>query len=79
MKTPIQELIEKLEDAKKTVSSLSELKGINKAVFIAEKQIEKEKEVFEKIWFDSTAQFGNEAEMTYKKLFSDYYHQTFTD
>lgn len=43
--TPMQELIKEIDDAKKTVSSLSELKGINKVLFLAEHKLEKEKEL----------------------------------
>jgi hypothetical protein len=38
---------------------------------------EMHKEEIKKTWFDSTIQFDNSAEMTYKKSFEDYYEETF--
>ena len=39
--------------------------------------IELEKQQIEKTWFDSTMQFDNAAEMTYKKSFEQYYTETY--
>lgn len=36
-----------------------------------------EKQQIEKTWFDSTMQFDNAAEMTYKKSFEQYYSDTY--
>jgi hypothetical protein len=36
-----------------------------------------EKEHHEQTWLDSTAQFDNAAEMTYRKEFEQYYNETF--
>jgi len=44
---------------------------------IFEQAKEMEKEQHSRTWFDSTAQFDNSAEMTYKKDFKDYYNETF--
>ena len=41
------------------------------------KYLEKEKEQHKETWFRSTAQFDNAAEMTYKKLFNEYYQETY--
>ena len=38
---------------------------------------EMEKEGHKQTWLDSTAQFDNAAEMTYKKDFEKYYNETF--
>ena len=38
---------------------------------------EMEKEQHKQTWLDSTAQFDNAAEMTYKKDFEQYYNGTF--
>ena len=37
---------------------------------------EMEKEQHKQTWFDSTAQFDNAAQMTYKKDFEQYYNET---
>lgn len=39
--------------------------------------LELEKEQHKETWFDSTAQFDNAAEMTYKKSFEQYYNETY--
>jgi hypothetical protein len=39
--------------------------------------LELEKQQHKKTWFDSTAQFDNAAEMTYKKEFEQYYSETY--
>ena len=44
---------------------------------IVNKAKQMEKEQHKKIWIDSTAQFDNAAEMTYKKEFETYYNETF--
>ena len=38
---------------------------------------EMEKQQIKNAWFDSTIQFDNSAEMTYKKDFEQYYNETF--
>ena len=38
---------------------------------------EMEKQQMKDAWFDSTMQFDNAAEMNNKKLFDDYYDETF--
>jgi hypothetical protein len=38
---------------------------------------EMEKQQHQKTWLDSTAQFDNSAEMTYRKEFEQYYNETF--
>ena len=42
-----------------------------------DKAREIEKEQHKNTWFDSTAQFDNAAEMTYKKTFEHYYNQKY--
>ena len=44
---------------------------------LVEKYLKKEKEQNKETWFRSTAQFDNAAEMTYKKLFDEYYQETY--
>ena len=44
---------------------------------LEEKYLKKEKEQNKETWFRSTAQFDNAAEMTYKKLFNEYYQETY--
>jgi hypothetical protein len=36
-----------------------------------------EEEQHQKTWFESTTQFDNAAEMTYRKEFKQYYNETF--
>ncbi len=38
---------------------------------------EMEEEQHQKTWFESTTQFDNSAEMTYRKEFEQYYNETF--
>jgi hypothetical protein len=38
---------------------------------------EMEKKQHKKTWFDSTSQFDNAAEMTFKKDFDDHYNETY--
>jgi hypothetical protein len=38
---------------------------------------EMEKEQHKKTWLDSTSQFDNAAEMTFKKDFDDHYNETY--
>ena len=38
---------------------------------------EMEKQQHKNTWFDSTAQFDNSAEMTYKKTFEQYYNEEY--
>jgi hypothetical protein len=38
---------------------------------------EMEKQQHQKTWFESTTQFDNSAEMTYRKEFEQYYNETF--
>jgi hypothetical protein len=38
-----------------------------------------EEEQHQETWFDSTKQFDNSAEMTYKKEFKQYYKETFNN
>jgi hypothetical protein len=49
--------------------------------FLLDEDFEKakamEKEQHKETWFDSTKQFDNAAEMTYKKEFEQYYNETF--
>jgi hypothetical protein len=44
---------------------------------ILEKAKEMEEEQHQETWFESTKQFDNSAEMTYKKEFKQYYKETF--
>jgi hypothetical protein len=51
--------------------------GLETAILLTEQQLWKEKEQHKQTWLDSTAQFDNAAEMTYKKDFEQYYNETF--
>ena len=44
---------------------------------VFEQAKEMEKQQIKNAWFDSTIQFDNTAEMTYKKDFEQYYNETF--
>ena len=44
---------------------------------VFEQAKEMEKQQIKNAWFDSTIQFDNSAEMTYKKDFEQYYNETF--
>jgi hypothetical protein len=55
----------------------AELKLGTKMVVNWDMYIEMHKQEMEKIWFDSTLQFDNSAEMTHKKSFEQYYQETF--
>lgn len=44
---------------------------------IFDKAKEMEKQQHKDTWFESTSQFDNAAEMTYKKEFEQYYNETF--
>jgi hypothetical protein len=66
MKTAVEWLIDKL--------------GIEGIIWLQEEfeqAKEMEKEQHKQTWLDSTAQFDNAAEMTYKKDFEQYYNETF--
>lgn len=45
--------------------------------YVIEQSKEMEKKQHYETWFESTAQFSNEAEMLYKKDFEQYYNETF--
>ena len=70
MKTAMQEMIDWVEEK---FNNPHQTETFKKATEL----LDKEKKQIEKTWFDSTAQFDNAAEMTYKKLFEDYYNQTY--
>jgi hypothetical protein len=46
---------------------------------VIDKAKEMQKEQHKKTWLDSTSQFDNAAEMTFKKDFDDYYSETYGD
>jgi hypothetical protein len=79
MQTSIEWLIESIKSLDKSL--------LNKIISIDEYDInlkwviqqakEMHKQEMEKTWFDSTLQFDNSAEMSDKKLFEDYYQETF--
>jgi hypothetical protein len=80
MKTTMQELIEELRSLAFTELHL----GTGDIVLtqghideLEEKYLKKEKELLKETWFRSTAQFDNAAQMTYKKLFEEYYNETY--
>ena len=64
MKTAVEKLI-------------SEIKGYPSDCEIFQEALETEKQQHYKTWFDSTSQFDNSAEMTYKKSFEEYYAETY--
>jgi hypothetical protein len=61
--TVVEWLFNKMLTEKHTISEWND---------ICEEAKEMEKEQHQETWFDSTAQFDNSAEMTYKKLFEEY-------
>ena len=80
MKTPMEELIEELRSLAFTECHI----GTGDIVLsqghideLEEKYLKKEKEQNKETWFRSTAQFDNAAEITYKKLFDEYYQETY--
>ena len=80
MKTAMQELIDELRSLAFTECHI----GTGDIVLsqghideLEEKYLKKEKEQNKETWFRSTAQFDNAAEMTYKKLFDEYYQETY--
>ena len=80
MKTAMQELIDELRSLAFTECHI----GTGDIVLsqghideLEEKYLKKEKEQNKETWFRSTAQFDNAAEMTYKKLFNEYYQETY--
>jgi hypothetical protein len=56
------------------ISEVTEYEMQAKFFFEAKKM---EKEQHKQTWLDSTVQFDNAAEMTYKKDFEQYYNETF--
>ena len=75
MKTAMQELIEHFEDFKKHSPNVK--LTLDEIINLLKDNLEKEKEQNKETWFRSTAQFDNAAEMTYKKLFDEYYQETY--
>ena len=71
MKTAMQELFEWLEKSSDIENDILNWE------LVKENALEKEKEQHKETWFRSTAQFDNAAEMTYKKLFNEYYQETY--
>ena len=70
IKTAMQEMVEWIEEK---FNNPKETETFKKATEL----LEKEKEQHKETWFRSTAQFDNAAEMTYKKLFDEYYQETY--
>jgi hypothetical protein len=66
MKTAVEQLLYYLPNS---------IKGQFKEQIEQAKEMEKERH--KQTWLDSTAQFDNAAEMTYKKDFEQYYNETF--
>jgi hypothetical protein len=56
---------------------IGQIKGYESDCEIFQQAKEMEKEQHKQTWLDSTAQFDNAAEMTYKKDFEQYYNETF--
>ena len=83
MKTAMTELIERLkrniEEMPNEQNSFTQgyKAGLSFVIECATNSLEKEKEQHKETWFRSTAQFDNAAEMTYKKLFDEYYQETY--
>lgn len=67
--TSVEWLVEQLSNYDSKMVELFD-KEINQAE-------EMEKQQHYETWFQSTAQFSNEAEMLYKKDFEQYYNKTF--
>jgi hypothetical protein len=70
-KTAVEWLVSELVKNK----FIQEEGGFTQPLIIKAKEMEKEHH--EQTWLDSTAQFDNSAEMTYRKEFEQYYKETF--
>jgi hypothetical protein len=68
--TAVEWLQQALEDTILTHEQIMQTIGL------FEQAKEMEKEQHKQTWLDSTAQFDNAAEMTYKKDFEQYYNET---
>ena len=70
--TAVEWLIEQIENQRETGNT-----DLRTTLHFCDKAKEMEKQQIKDAWFDSTAQFDNAAEMTYKKDFEQYYKETF--
>ena len=68
--------VEWLEAYLKKFNHIQESLSLRKAF---EQAKEMEKEQHQETWFESTKQFDNAAEMTYRKEFEQYYKETFNN
>lgn len=75
-KTTVQQLMSELEKLHPELFNIYTPKG-REFVNHFHKYLEIEKQQHEKTWYDSTLQFDNAAQMTNKKLFEDYYTETY--
>ena len=66
--------VEWIEGYLKKFNHIQESLSLRKAF---EQAKEMEKQQHQKTWFESTTQFDNSAEMTYRKEFEQYYNETF--
>jgi hypothetical protein len=73
MKTAVEWLEEKLN---MLFSDITEEQW-NEAEKLFQAAAAMEKEQHQETWFESTTQFDNSAEMTYRKEFEQYYNETF--
>jgi len=71
MKTPMQELFHRIEQLRFAKNPIDEL------MMIRLQMLEKEKEVMDKIYKDSTVQFNISSVMDEYKPFENYYNETF--
>jgi hypothetical protein len=80
--TAVEQFIEQLEQQGNSWENAS-IGRMNISILIEdylkliEQAKEMEKEHHKQTWFESTTQFDNSAEMTYKKEFKQYYYETF--
>ncbi len=81
-KTAIELLIEQIKSKADSLPYNTKENRIAKGIYVdclmmAKQAKEMEKQQIKNAWFDSTIQFDNSAEMTYKKDFEQYYNDTF--
>jgi hypothetical protein len=75
--TAVEWLEIRAEERKKYYPNESAVWHLNQLIMDFEQAKGMEKRQHKKTWFESTAQFGNETEMVYKKDFEQYYNETF--
>jgi hypothetical protein len=81
--TAVEWLFLKMENlitkAKAKVTDMDNNDFVIEKVKLLQQAKQMEEEQHQETWFDSTKQFDNSAEMTYKKEFKQYYKETFNN